>query len=470
MTSLAVTRPVPTPAVHPLPQARLHAMLFRGLQAFLLILALSRYDATSWVFRGTAKVDFFNWFWRFRWLGFLSFFDIFLAALVSFAALASVFSRQRRTADGLLFLLPLLVGVGALVGYLNPVSATTSQDMLFQFRSYLYLGGAYFVATRVPWTGNRFRDLARLLLVAAFGTVLLLVVENVYLPPESRVWKYGRFTATRDVADFSLLLFALVFLAALVLSGRPRRKIYRLAVLVIVGWSVWGVATGVGKGTVFVVASSLIYLAISYRLHRRPWMVPSAIVLAAAAAGLVLWFFAVRRTIEPGSPLYLYTTFRTDDSSVGTRAAELRNIAANLDRRNGWLWGIGLGNRWYEYVEQPKDPGAFPEHEQGQPWHLGMHVPLARLVLDFGLVGLGLLLAVLAVRFRRSWRLLRRGGLEAMTRASIHAAWLAIAYELVVNSLSVPKGALLAGILLGTLAGLERSYRGGAAGPSPETP
>ena len=469
MTSLAVTRPVPAPVVHPLPQARLHAMLFGGLQAFLLILALSRYDATSRVFRGTAEIDLFNWFWRFRWLGFLSFFDIFLAALVSLAAVVSVLSPQRRTADGLLFLLPLLVGVGALIGYLNPVVATTAQDVLFQFRSYLYLGGAYFVATRVPWTDKRFRDLMRLLVVAAFGTVALVVVENLYLPPESRVWKYGRFAALRDVADFSILLFALVFLAALVLSGRPRRKIYRLAVLVIVGWSVWSVVTGVGKGPVFVVASSLIYLAISYRLHRRPWMVASAIVLAAAAAGAVLWFLTVRPMIEPGSPLYVYTTFRADDGSVATRAAELRNLTANLDRRNGWLWGIGLGNRWYEYVEQPEDPGAFQEHEQGQPWHLGMHVPLARLVLDFGLVGLGLLLAVLAVRFRRSWRLLRRGDLNATTRACIHAAGLAVAYELVVSSLSVPKGALLAGILLGALAGLERAHRGGAGSPSPET-
>jgi hypothetical protein len=283
------------------------------------------------------------------------------------------------------------------------------------------------------------------------------------------VFKYGRFAELRDVADFSILLFAVVFLAALLLAGRPRRRITRVAAVVIVAWAVWSVATGVGKGPVFVVAFSFLYLAVSYRLHRRPWFLASAVALAAAVAGLVFWFLAALPTIERGSPLFLYTTFRADDGSVSTRLAEVRNIAANLDRRNGWLWGIGLGNRWYEYVEQPEDLGAFPEHEQGQPWHLGTHVPLGRLVFDFGPLGLGLLLAVFGVRFWRSRRLLGRSSTPAITCACIHAAWLAIAYELLVNSLSIPKGALFAGILLGALAGVERLSRE-TAGPPMETP
>lgn len=452
MSTLSPPFATPSPAA----AARESPILFVSLQVFLVILALSRYDATSWVFRGTTEVDVFNWFWRFRWLGVFSFFDFFLAWLVGLALLKSFGGRRRWGPDGFLWLLPLLVSMAAAAGIANRVSETTTQDILFQLRNYLYLIGSYFVAVRIQWTEDRLAGLVRLMLFGALSAIVLVRVEDLYLPAESRVWKYGRFAALRDVADFAFIVFVLVFLAALVLEGRPRHLIRRVGVSGIIVYLIWTVATGVGKGPLFVVAACLGYLAVFYRLWGKRWFAVLSLLAISGFAALTVWLIVARPRVEPGSPLYVYTTFQADDASVSTRRAEVRNLAENLTRRGGWLWGIGLGARWFEYTDQPPDLGAFPEHEQGILWHLGMHFPLARVALDFGVLGMGLLLVILAVRLSRSWRLLRRADLTATTRAFLHGAWMTIGFELIVNSFSAPKGVLLAGVLLGVVTALQR--------------
>ena len=61
------------------PRGRL--LLYPATLVFLVVLAASRYEPTSMLFRGTTTIDAFGWFWRYRFLGALSFFDLFLGAL-----------------------------------------------------------------------------------------------------------------------------------------------------------------------------------------------------------------------------------------------------------------------------------------------------------------------------------------------------------------------------------------------------
>jgi O-antigen ligase len=163
---------------------------------------------------------------------------------------------------------------------------------------------------------------------------------------------------------------------------------------------------------------------------------------------------------DPGSPFYVYTTFSSRDLSVSTRGVELLNFASNLYERKALLLGIGLGNKWFSYWPQPEeDLGAFPPPEWGSDWHLGMHVPLLRLTLDFGLLGLGAVLALFAACFLSTMRALRSGGFDGVARAFMLSSWAVIAYQITVNNLSGPKTNLIAGVLLGVVAGIlsERS-------------
>jgi hypothetical protein len=176
-----------------------------------------------------------------------------------------------------------------------------------------------------------------------------------------------------------------------------------------------------------------------------------------AIVGLVAYMEIARPDIEPTSPLYVYTTFTSEDVSVSTRRTQVKNFEANMSRRYAWLQGIGLGTKWYEYYDQPPDYAAFPESEWDLPWHFGVHIPFARIAYDFGLPGLFLLLGFLAWRFRESLRFIRRAPVDPSTRAYVQSAWLVIAYQVGIHNLSTPKANLLAGVLLASVEGLRHA-------------
>lgn len=440
------------------------------LKVFLLLLALSRYEPTSLVFRGTEAVDFFGWFWRSRWLGGVSPIDVCLAGII----VAAWFSGRRpRTApDFLLPLLTVLLAAGVVVRLASRTPVDTSQDLLFQLRNYAYLGGIYFAATRVDWSERQFRSMLGWIVLLAAITLLLSFAEGLYLPAESRVSKYGRFVSLRDVADYPFVLLAQLWLIGLALERVPRRLSTRLALAIAIAYTLYSAFTGIGKAVLFLYPVFLAYFAWSYRLYRRPWFAISASFFALALAGLAAYLVVQRPRIEETSPLYVYATFTSEDQSVSTRKMELVNFVENMRNRGAWLQGIGIGTKWREYQEQPLDLAAFPPQEQGLGWHLGVHVPFLRLAYDFGVVGSGLLVAFGLSRFRGSRRQTKRTPLHPMTRAFIHAAWLTIAYQVAVNNLSGPKTNLFAGILLAALAGLPRSLIAFAHGPRkiPATP
>jgi hypothetical protein len=284
--------------------------------------------------------------------------------------------------------------------------------------------------------------------------VLLFLVESIVLPAGFRVSKYGRTATVRDVADFAFVLFAQLWLIALALERFPRRWGSRIILIGLIAYTFYSTFTGIGKAILVVYPAYLVYFFFHYRLYRNVTFMGVLLLGLLALAALVRYLVVVNPVIEPSSPLYIYTTFTSDDPSVSTRRSELVNFRENLSRRGGWLLGIGLGVKWFEYYDQPPDLGAFPESERGLPWHLGVHVPLVRLAYDFGPFGLALLLAFFGQRFLRSVRSLRSASLQPSTRAFVQAGWLVLAYEIFINNLGVPKGILLVGVLFGCMRGL----------------
>lgn len=431
-------------------------LVFLMIQVFLVFLAVSRYEATSFLFRGTDTIDFFNWFWRKRWLGLFSFFDFSLAGLLAVAVIGSAVSRSRegRRRELLLPLLIFLVVVSALVRYFTAGPQDTTQDFFYQLRNYAYFAGLYFVARHVRWNEERFRFTMGLVVALAIVTVILSLAESRYLDQSLRAYKYGRFAALRDVQDIVFLLFVQFWLIGLALERFPKQWSRRALLLGAIAYSVYDSFTGTGKAILLIYPVVLAFFAWRYRLYRRLWFVLLCGAGVLAIGGLVAYMEIVRPDIEPTSPLYVYTTFTSEDVSVSTRRTQVRNFEANMSRRHAWVQGLGLGTKWYEYYDQPTDYAAFPESEWDLPWHFGVHIPFARIAYDFGVPGLFLFVGYLAWRFRQSLRFLRTAPVDASTRAYVQAAWLVIAYQVGIHNLATPKANLLAAVLLASVQGL----------------
>lgn len=443
------------------PDTRL-SPLFLGLQLLLVMLAVSRYDATSFVFRGTTAIDFYNWFWRYRLLGFLSFFDLLVLALLVLAVLGVAASRRfhSRPFDSLVYLLVLLVAVSAVIRFLHRDAEDTPQGFLFQLRNYGYFAAAYLVASRVRWTTRRSHWLAGLMTALAGVVALLAWWETSHTPPQLLVSKYGRTVNVRDISDYPFTFLFQFFALALLLERAPMRWWQRSLLAAVVTYSLYSVFSGVGKGVLIVYPAVFVFFAWHYRFFHRRWFVAGLAGLLALAAGLGTYVVVNADSFDPASPFYVYTTFTSRDLSVSTRVVEVVNFVLNLYERKALLLGIGLGNKWFAYQPQPdEDLGAFPVQEWGSDWHLGMHVPLLRLTLDFGLLGAAALLLLLGACLLSTMKAMRSGRLDAFTRAFMLSSWAVIGYQVVVNNLSGPKTNLLAGVLLGMLAGLVSEAR-----------
>ncbi len=439
-----MTRPCPR---------RPFSLVWASSLLFLTLLAVSRYEATSFIFRNTQVIDFFGWFWRFRVWGTLGFFDFFIAIVL--VVLVAESRWRWRAFDCLLLALPGLVIFGTLVGLLSRGESDTLTDLLFQLRNYYYFLASYLIASRVPWNERRFRR--TMVLVAALAAVVFALGywENATTEPEFRLVKYGRYSNIRDVADSVFLFFAQFWLLAVAFGSMPRRWWIRLLLITSIAYSLLEVFTGVGKMVLLVYPLVIIYFIWYYRVYRRLLFAPVAVGVLLVGAVLVGYVLENRESIDPLSPLYIYATFHSDDYSTATRMNQIVNFGLNLVRRTAALQGIGIGSKWRMYVPQyPEDYAAYPPAEWGTDWHLGMHVPLLRLGLDFGLLGLTVLAGIVVNFVRQVRGLLRDSRLKPSTHAFVQSALLVIIYQLVVNNLSGPKTNLIAGFLLGALAGL----------------
>jgi hypothetical protein len=431
--------------------------LFLGVQLLLLVLAVSRYDATSFVYRWGDEIDFFNWFWRHRTLGFLSFFDFLVLALLGLAGAGIVVSGRWRPRpfDALIYVLLVVVASAGAIHFLQLDVEDTPRGFLYQLRNYGYFAAAYGLASRVRWSGRRLRWFSATLAGLAILTMALSWWELRQAAPGEVVMKYGRTVAVRDLSDYVFLFFLQFWAMALLLERAAGRWWLKALLLGIAIQGLYAAFTGVGRGVLVVYLAVLLYFAWHYRLVYRRWFVTAlsgGLVLVATRAAYMLLKSAHTRE---ESPLYVYTTVSTRDLSTATRVRELMNFGGNLYHRHALLLGIGLGNKWYEFWEQPRtDLGAYPREEWASDWHLGMHVPFVRLVLDFGVLGAGAVLVLFGTCFLVTMRAVRAARFDGVARAFMVASWAVIGYQVSINNLSGPKTTLVAGLLLGAVAGI----------------
>lgn len=429
---------------------------FAGVQLLLVMLAVSRYDGTLFVYRWGDEIDFWNCLWRCRTLGFLSFFDLLVLALLglSVAGVGASARWRPRSFDPLIQVLVVVVVFSAAVRFLRLEDEDTARGFLYQLRNYAYFVAAYGVASRLCWNKRRIRWFAGLASGLAFLTMALSWWEISRAAPGDVVMKYGRTVSVRDLSDYVFLFFVQFWAVALLLERAPQRWWQRGLLLLIVLHGLHGALTGVGRGVLAVYLGAFVYFAWHYRIIWRRWF------LGVTACGLVLvitlaaWLALREGQTGQESPLYVYTTLSARDTSTFTRIRELMNFGANLYYRHALLLGIGIGNKWYEYWRQPRDLGAYPPEEWDSDWHLGTHVPFARLIFDLGVPGAAAVLVFFLICFLATLRATRSGRFDAITRAFMVSSWTVIGFQVSINNLSGPKTTLFAGLLLGAVAGL----------------
>lgn len=430
-----------------------------GLLGFVVFLAVSKYDPTSFLERGTELIDAFSWFWRYRFAGFLTFFDLLLFALLGLLCVRtsllgyvrkSVFDRQ------IALILALCAG-SAILGQFNGSEADSISGVLFAIRNYYYLSAAYVIASRLAWTETRYKNLAALLVAMAVLVFLLGLWETARTPEQYRLSKYGHLSSTRDATDGVLYIYAQLLAFALYLERAVRGKIRQVLLVLGISYALYWAFTSSSKTLIALYPLALLYFAWHYRLYRRTWFLPVVIVSGTLAIIALLAFTNLATIIrDPSSALYVYSTFANpDDPSIATRVNQLVNFLPNLYFRGAFIQGIGLGHRWHEFIPQfPEDTGAYPSSELGTGWHLGVHVPLLRIFLDFGLLGGIILLLCIWRILARANAALRDGILSPLTRACVQAAIMVIFFQVVVNNLFAPKTNLLIGVLIGATSGL----------------
>ena len=430
-----------------------------GAIAFLILVAISKYDPTSFLERGTDAITVMSWFWRYKFAGVFTFFDILLGLLLLlWVTHAILVPGTRRTPFDRWILLVLgVVAVGVIGGELNRGPQDVLTDLLFSIRNYYYFAAIYLVTSRLTWTESRYRLLAALVVMLAISVTALGWWETSQLDIQYRLSKYGRLSTARDATDGVFPLFAQLFMLALLCERLPRNSLLRWALIAGALFSLYSVFTSSSKTLVALYPVALTYLAWYYRLYERRWFWPVVASGAATATIYVLFASNLAATVQdPTSALYVYSTFvNPEDFSTATRLNQVLNFVPNMLDRGAVLQGIGVGSRWHEYIPQfPEDPGAYPPHESGTGWHLGVHVPMLRIFLDFGIVGASVFLYAFWRMLRTAVQGLRVIELRASTRACVHPALMLIVYQLLVLNLAVPKTNFFAGFLLGATSGL----------------
>src|SRR4051812_33252628 len=308
-----------------------------GAITFLILLALSKYDPTSFLERGTNAIDLLSWFWRFRVAGVFSFFDVFLGLLLGLLALRTLISRRfsRSRFDGLVATTALIVVAGIISGEISRGSQDTTTDLLFQIRNYVYLFAIYFVVSRLAWTESRYRALSVVVVSLAVAVTVLGWWETSHTDIQYRLSKYGRLSTARDATDGVFPLYAQLLLLSLLCERLPRRPLLRALVGVAAAYSLYDVFTSASKTLVALYPLALGYLVLHYRLYRRRWFgLVLALVIVGGAAIILLLSNLATMLQDPASALYVYSTFvNPEDMSNATRLNQVINFVPNmLDR------------------------------------------------------------------------------------------------------------------------------------------
>jgi hypothetical protein len=166
-------------------------------------------------------------------------------------------------------------------------------------------------------------------------------------------------------------------------------------------------------------------------------------ILVAAVGGVLLVALFLHVSGKAGQ---LWTSFMTGAAQwtaegVDYRTQEIHNVVANLNKYGGWFFGEGLGRRWERLLPQTNLYGGEGYgQDAGHVWIYGLHVPFLHNLLDQGAFGVTLMLAGLALIYKRGYAVLRAPLREENREGEIF------------------NRALLAGLLAGLLVSLTRLF------------
>jgi uncharacterized protein (DUF486 family) len=344
-----------------------------------------------------------------------------------------------------------LAGIGSIIHFLLPGPADDIGGYISRARDCVYLCFGYIIASRLRWTEDRFLKCMWFMLAMAAMAVILGLLQMYLIPTALRLMRQGAsYTALKDLQDVTLLAFAQFWLFAFLCSP-IRIKAWWGPVLLCA--AVYGFFATIASGSLTAVVLYPILLAAMwayYKTFRSPALLTGVLVGAAAAAVGIL-FVLVAGAESSGSVLRQFTSH---SQSVDTREVEVLNLASNLLERGAPEFGIGLGSKWHEDVPQPPDDGAWPPEEIGSTWHIGMHSPGERTLLDFGVLGLFMIWGSFWLAFRHSQKVMKIRAKNPLTMTFACGIWAAITFPMVVGDLTGAKATLLCGLLLGIMLGL----------------
>ena len=169
---------------------------------------------------------------------------------------------------------------------------------------------------------------------------------------------------------------------------------------------------------------------------------------------MILLVAAIAVAAGPGRPLFHQARYTltssllsSNDASSSQRKAELQNFQRNVNGTQ-WITGRGIGVLWRSKVRSPVDIAAFGAEENALT-RLGWHVYGLDWAYKFGLLGIFVLLAGVAVlgrRIVRSFRVADGSGRWLIYSLAVCAP------PLVLLAFTNPRVALLGGILVGLLS------------------
>lgn len=362
------------------------------------------------------------------------------------------FEFDRASALGICFI---LWGFVTIAWSPDPMGSI-SDWISFSLQSILYLIMVNFVSSR--------RDLKLVLwghvvggLILSLGFTQQLIALDFLRNVE--IMGFGINLATR--------LIGLNMILAVVLYLYEKNPLARIFLLVCAGAAGIGAVIGLSRGTWVGVAVSLGVIGMVYFI--KGGMRPSPRLIAQLSLGVLILFLILSKYVldEHGIEKMAYR-FQTGVtlSDAGGGRFEIWQVAWNVFQTSP-IWGHGIGSfhdEFVKFVDQSGLANFFHVNEAK-----GAHNAFVLVGVELGLVGIGLLVALLIDVFRKVWRLLRKSSPDIASLASALSLFIFIVLSMTVDS-AVDRKYFWYGLALVTL--LVR-YAAGSPAParaSKETP
>ncbi|HEY3398408.1 MAG TPA: hypothetical protein VGM19_12205 [Armatimonadota bacterium] len=344
----------------------------------------------------------------------------------------------------------------ALIGLTSRDDINTMTLWFFSVRPAILLAGMYFAVSRLL-PRDRLKAPPRFVDVAAAGVFLAILAAAFRALVLHQIERAG--TPILMVSEANMLPTIATVGAAYLVRGQisGRRRLWSL-LCILAAVAVLLIST---RRTVIIVGALAMLAMVAY-LPRR--YLPRAMLMLAALflAGAIM---AVTFVTYSGTIGKMWVAFMSQDdvssvSGVRSRSQEMHNVAQNLDKYGGWVFGLGLGRKWERLspLENLHSGAGFGD-DIGHVWLFPTHVLMLRNLLEQGIFGLVLLAYAFWLVLTVTWKALQKrpnDSPEYLLNNALSAAILAGFAVSVVFIFAFPNAAIFSGAMLGALGGLVR--------------